>query len=59
VPGTPGVPDAPVAKQIAAPPQPPARDTTPRTIAFVGAGVLAALVAATAAIRAYRKDSAS
>ncbi|MGV0602619.1 S8 family serine peptidase, partial [Mycolicibacterium pulveris] len=35
-------------KPVAAPPQPPPTDSTPRTIAFVGTGVLAALAAVTA-----------
>ncbi len=42
-------------KPIAAPPQPPPTDPTPRTIAFVGTGVLALVAAGTAAFAAHRK----
>ncbi|RWA17061.1 peptidase [Mycolicibacterium elephantis DSM 44368] len=42
-------------KPVAAPPQPPPTDATPRTIAFVGTAVLAALAAVTAAVVAHRK----
>lgn len=44
-----------VPKPVAGPPQPPPTDSTPRTIAFVGTGVLAALAAVTAAVVAHRK----
>ncbi|MGV0714146.1 type VII secretion-associated serine protease mycosin [Mycolicibacterium sp. XJ662] len=42
-------------KPVAAPPEPPPTDPTPRTVAFVGAGVLAAVAAVTAAAAAHRK----
>lgn len=43
------------ARQLAAPPQPVARDTTPRTIALAGAGALALAAMAAAAIFANRR----
>jgi membrane-anchored mycosin MYCP len=42
-------PGAPSVKPVAAPPAPASKDTTPRNVALAGAGVLALLVAATAA----------
>ena len=42
-------------KPVAAPPQPAPPDTTPRTIAFVGTGVLALVAAVTAAVAAHRR----
>lgn len=45
----------PKPKPVAAPPQPPAAESTPRTVAFVGTGVLALAAAATAAVAAQRK----
>jgi len=45
----------PESTPVAAPPQPAAPDTTPRTIAFAGTGVLALVVAVTAAIAAHRR----
>jgi membrane-anchored mycosin MYCP len=47
----------PQPKPIAAPPQPPPPDTTPRTIAFVGTGVLALIAAVTAGIAAQRRKT--
>jgi len=44
-------------KPIAAPPQPVTPDNTPRTIAFVGTGVLAVIAATTAAIAAHRRKT--
>lgn len=55
VPG-PGRP-ADTAKAVAAPPVPASEDSTPRTVAFVGTGVLALVVLVVAALR--RKDSAA
>jgi membrane-anchored mycosin MYCP len=47
-------------RQVATPPPPAPDDPTPRTIAFVGAGALALVALATAAISAHRrKDTAS
>jgi membrane-anchored mycosin MYCP len=51
-------PAAPAAKPIAAPAEPAPRDNTPRTIAFVGAAVLA-LAALVALVVHRRKDSAT
>ncbi|HEX2283893.1 MAG TPA: type VII secretion-associated serine protease mycosin [Mycobacterium sp.] len=52
--------DAAVVRPVAAPPPPPPVDSTPRTVAFVGAGVLALAVLATAALSAHRrKDKVS
>lgn len=45
----------PDAKPVVAPPPPPPRDHTPRTVAFAGAGVLAALVLVAAFIVRQRK----
>ncbi|MGE2725411.1 type VII secretion-associated serine protease mycosin [Mycolicibacterium pulveris] len=42
-------------KPVAAPPQPPPPDHTPRTVAFVGTGVLAVAAVVTAAVAAHRK----
>jgi membrane-anchored mycosin MYCP len=59
------VPDAPTAdaaavRPVAAPPSPAPEDPTPRTVAFVGTGVLALAVLATAVVSVYRrKDIAS
>lgn len=58
VPG-PGSP-AETARALAAPAGPAPKDVTPRTVAFIGAGVLALLVAAVAAITVRRrKDTAA
>jgi membrane-anchored mycosin MYCP len=46
---------APEAKPIAAPPPPVPPDSTPRTIAFAGAGLLAVVAAVTAAVAAHRR----
>lgn len=46
-------PAAPIAKPIAAPPEPAPRDKTPRTIAFAGTAVLA--IAALVALVAHRR----
>ena len=52
--------DAAAVKTVAAPPPPAPDDPTPRTVAFVGTGVLALAVLATAAVSAHRrKDKAS
>jgi len=48
---------APQPKPIAAPPQPTPPDSTPRTIAFVGTGVLALIAAVTAGIAAQRRKT--
>jgi membrane-anchored mycosin MYCP len=40
---------------VAAPPQPVAPDTTPRTVAFIGTGVLALVAAVTAALAVHRR----
>ena len=48
---------APEPKPVAAPPQPAAPDNTPRTVAFVGTGVLAVVAAITAAIAAHRRKT--
>jgi membrane-anchored mycosin MYCP len=49
-----------VVRQVAAPPPVPPDDPTPRNIAFAGAGALAVVALATAAIGAHRrKDTAS
>ena len=48
---------APQPKPIAAPPQPAPPDSTPRTIAFVGTGVLALIAAVTAGIAAHRRKT--
>jgi membrane-anchored mycosin MYCP len=48
---------APEAKPIAAPPQPAPPDTTPRTVAFVGTGVLALIAAVTAALVTHRRKT--
>jgi membrane-anchored mycosin MYCP len=59
------VPEAPTAdaaavRPVAAPPSPAPEDPTPRTVAFVGTGVLALAVLATAVVSVYRrKDIAS
>ncbi|MEV3903361.1 type VII secretion-associated serine protease mycosin [Mycobacterium sp. NPDC050551] len=46
-------------KPVAAPPEPPAKDDTPRIVAFAGAGALALIVAAVAVFGSdRRKDSA-
>ncbi|BBY63541.1 mycosin-3 [Mycolicibacterium helvum] len=47
---------APATKRIAAPAPPPTVDHTPRTVAFVGTGVLAAAVVAVAAVTRRRKE---
>ncbi|MGO4447204.1 type VII secretion-associated serine protease mycosin [Mycobacterium sp. 2YAF39] len=47
----------PEPKPIAAPPQPAPTDTTPRTVAFVGTGVLALIAAVTAAIATNRRKT--
>lgn len=58
VPG-PGGP-ADTAKAVAAPPAPAPEDSTPRTVAFIGTGVLALVVLAVTAITVRRrKDSAA
>lgn len=44
-------------KPIAAPPQPAPPDDTPRTVAFVGTGVLALLAAVTAAVATHRRKT--
>jgi membrane-anchored mycosin MYCP len=47
-------------RQVAAPPTPPAEDTTPRSIAFIGTAVLAVMVLTAVAIGAHRrKDTTS
>jgi membrane-anchored mycosin MYCP len=52
--------DAATVRSVAAPPPPAPDDPTPRTVAFVGTGVLALAVLATAAVSAHRrKDKAS
>jgi len=48
----------PQPKPVAAPPQPAPPDSTPRTVAFVGTGVLA-LIAVTAAVAARRRNTAA
>jgi membrane-anchored mycosin MYCP len=49
----------PAVRPVAAPPAPPPDDPTPRTVAFVGTGVLALAVLTTAALSAHRrKDKA-
>lgn len=59
VPATPAA-NAAAVKQVAAPPTPPAEDTTPRTIAFLGTAVLALVALAAVAIGAHRrKDTTS
>lgn len=58
VPG-PGAP-ADTAKTVAAPPATTPKDSTPRTVAFIGTGALALIVLAVAAITAHRrKDEAA
>ena len=47
-------PGTPV-RDVAAPPEPPLPDTTPRTVAFTGAAVLALAVAVGAGIAARRR----
>ncbi len=49
--------DDPEPKPIAAPPQPAPPDSTPRTIAFVGTGVLALIAAVTAAVATHRRKT--
>jgi membrane-anchored mycosin MYCP len=52
--------DADAVKTVATPPPPAPDDPTPRTVAFVGTGVLALAVLAAAAVSAHRrKDTAS
>jgi membrane-anchored mycosin MYCP len=59
VPATPAADPAAV-KQVAAPPTPPAQDTTPRNVAFIGTAVLTLAVLASVAIGAHRrKDTTS
>jgi type VII secretion-associated serine protease mycosin len=48
-------PGAASAKPVAVPPAPAPRDTTPRTVAFVGTAALAVIVAAVAAIAAIAR----
>ncbi len=58
VPGPGGAADT--SKAVAAPPVPVPEDSTPRTVAFIGTGVLALVVAAVAAITVRRrKDTAA
>lgn len=58
VPG-PGRP-ADTTRPVAAPPEPAPQDSTPRTVAYIGAGVLALAAIVTAAIAAHRrKDKAA
>jgi membrane-anchored mycosin MYCP len=45
----------PEPRPVAAPPQPAPPDTTPRTVAFVGTGVLALVAAVTAAVAVHRR----
>jgi membrane-anchored mycosin MYCP len=54
-------PGVPTAKPVAVPPPPTPKDSTPRTVAFVGTAALALLVAAVAAIAAIarRKETTS
>jgi membrane-anchored mycosin MYCP len=53
-------PDAATVKPVAAPPAPAPEDSTPRTIAFVGTGVLALAVLGTAAaVSAHRRKDTS
>ena len=47
----------PQPKPVAAPPQPAPPDNTPRTVAFVGTGVLALIAAVTAGIAAQRRKT--
>lgn len=47
----------PEPKPIAAPPQPTPPDHTPRTIAFIGTGVLALIAAITAAVATHRRKT--
>ena len=55
-PGSPAEPTRPVA----APPEPAQQDSTPRTVAYIGTGVLALAAIVTAAIAAHRrKDKAA
>ena len=49
----------PQPKPVAAPPQPAPPDSTPRTVAFVGTGVLALIAAITAAIATRRRNTAA
>jgi hypothetical protein len=54
-------PGVPTAKPVAVPPPPTPKDSTPRTVAFVGTAALALLVAVVAAIAAIarRKETTS
>lgn len=45
----------PEPQPVAAPPQPAPPDTTPRTVAFIGTGVLALIAAVTAAVAVHRR----
>lgn len=47
----------PQPKPVAAPPQPAPPDNTPRTVAFVGTGVLALVAAVTAGVAAQRRKT--
>ena len=47
----------PQPKPIAAPPQPAPQENTPRTVAFVGTGVLALVAAVTAGVAAQRRKT--
>ena len=49
----------PQPKPVAAPPQPAPPDSTPRTVAFIGTGVLALIAAVTAAVAARRRNPAA
>ena len=60
VPETPNPDAGAEVKSVSAPPPPAPDDPTPRTVAFVGTGVLALAVLATAVVSAHRrKDTAS
>jgi membrane-anchored mycosin MYCP len=54
-------PAVPSVKPVAAPPAPAPKDTTPRTVAFVGTAALALIVAVVAAVAAIvrRKETTS
>ncbi len=47
----------PQPQPVAAPPQPAPPDSTPRTVAFVGTGVLALIAAITAAVATRRRKT--